>query len=963
MDGLPIAQEPSLQFAYGETELWFTEHAMEAGSRIMYPGVAGITELDDHDNIVIQRRMLELTTVARHRMVRDERWKLVYVPTRKGVRYMLFDTRSDPNEVRDVAAAMPAELERLKAELWRWMLADSRMVKQGDYIVPRQGLGREAVTVAGRPAQLDRKRSAERDEVVLRLVDEVGTARFSLYDRDHVRDAVSGYPRKFRSPWHGGKDADLVQLFATHTAGVAAAQKPRDPKGSSPWMMEEGTLEQRESIVAPAPSELRIPVLLPRGARLEVSPAVLEPAGTATQFSVSVVANGKPAEQIWSVRLGPKQARKWLERTIDLSAHGGEKVELVLATARSPLLPDEENEEPAPPSDGDDLAHGKLPLAVWGDPVLLATRESQVPANVVFIVVDALRADAIASLHREDAGDAGDADPATAPLDARLPKVPGLTPEIDQLVTDGVAFTRAYSVASWTRPGTLALLSGKRSSELGVGSSSWVVSVAEAARFYRSEPPLLPLLLRSRGVRSRALVNNFFMLGHADVGLDMAFESLDDFRYATADTDAITKAAIGYLEAHRRERFFLFLNYNAPHAPYSAPPDCLARLPRRNPRDDKGGEQVRAYMAEACKDDDGIGKVIKKIDELGLRDEVIVVLSADHGETLSSAHEQLGLDGVPLRFHHAASNFEETIHVPIVLRYPPGLPKGKLIDVRVRTTDIAPTILDLLDLPQVPMSGRSLVPVVRGIERDDRPVVSEGRGPRGLLSGTFHYLQYDRQPGVTTPLPGPMLFDLSVDPGERRNVIEGRPDVAARMRDQLLSGAGQEAPPSASEPRFAFRFAGAGTVKRVRASIRFEKPPTLVPVGITMDELRPFGTQVEVALSTSPGAVVGFDAIGVQNSVQWQFYFDEVLVDSLELGGQYGLPLRRSRGGARSRDAFSELAAKAMPLIDPVLDDGVFVALLGRDQFDEPRGEGATLEMQRALEDWGYATKKPGGSR
>jgi arylsulfatase A-like enzyme len=832
--------------------------------------------------------------------------------------------------------------------------------RQGGGGAPRPSGG--VVVFARPPVALDRTRGNEREEVVLRLVDAVGTARFSLGDRDHVRDAVSGYPRKFRSPWRSGKDAELVQNFAIHTPGAERGPKPR--KGASLWMMEEGTLAQRESIVAPAPAELRIPVFLPKGARLDVSPAVLEPAGTATEFSISLSANGKPTVRVWVARIGPQQARHWQHREIDLGAYSGQNVELVLATARSPLLPGESDEvAPSPSPDAEQEAHVKLPLAVWGDPVLLAPRQTQVPANVVFIVVDALRADVIASLHDEaQRQGAAVADPALVPLDARLPRVAGLTPAIDQLVTDGVSFRRAYSVASWTRPGTLALLSGKRSSELGVSPGSWVVPAAEASRFYRSEPPLLPLLLRPRGVRSRALVNNFFMLGHADVGLDMGFEALDDFRYATADTEAITRAALSYLDAHRRERFLLFLNYNAPHAPYSAPPECLARVPKRGGPDDRGGDQVRAYMAEACKDDEGIGRVLKKIDDLGLRDETLVVLSSDHGETLSSAHAQLGLDGVPLRFHHAASNFEETIHIPIVVRYPPRLPKGKAIDVRVRSTDIVPTILDLFDLPQVPMSGRSLLPVVRGTERDDRTVVSEGRGPRGLLSGTFHYLEYDRPSGAITQAAEPLLFDLSADPGERRNVIAERPDIAARMRDQLLSGAVQEAPPSAHEPRFAFRFAGAGKVRRVRASIRFEKPPALVPIGITMDDLRVDGALVEVALSTSPSAVVGFDAIGVQNAVDWQFYFDEVRVGDRELGGPYGLPLRRARGGPRSRDAFAEIAASSIPLIDPVLDDGVFVVLLGRDPIDDSRGSGASSEMQRALEDWGYATKKPASS-
>jgi arylsulfatase A-like enzyme len=83
------------------------------------------------------------TTMARHRMIRDERWKLLYIPTRLGVRYMLFDTAADPGEKKDVAAAHPAELARLKADLWSWMLKDPAMEQRDGYLVPRDAsLGR-----------------------------------------------------------------------------------------------------------------------------------------------------------------------------------------------------------------------------------------------------------------------------------------------------------------------------------------------------------------------------------------------------------------------------------------------------------------------------------------------------------------------------------------------------------------------------------------------------------------------------------------------------------------------------------------------------------------------------------------------------------------------------------------------------------------------------------------------------
>ncbi len=80
--------------------------------------------------------MRPLTIVARHRMVRDERWKLLYVPTRTGVRWMLFDTVADPGETQDVAAAHADVVARLQGELWSWMRQDPAMTERGGYLVP-----------------------------------------------------------------------------------------------------------------------------------------------------------------------------------------------------------------------------------------------------------------------------------------------------------------------------------------------------------------------------------------------------------------------------------------------------------------------------------------------------------------------------------------------------------------------------------------------------------------------------------------------------------------------------------------------------------------------------------------------------------------------------------------------------------------------------------------------------------
>ncbi|MBX3187456.1 MAG: sulfatase-like hydrolase/transferase [Labilithrix sp.] len=136
--GEPI--EPRL--AYAEAEPWLTEasQALDPSLRVPHPGVTGLTEIDAaRAQIVMREDMNAVTRTARHRMVRDERWKLVYAPTRQGVKYMLFDTRADPGEQRDVASEHAGELARLRSDLWAWMLRDASMEQKDGFLVPRVG--------------------------------------------------------------------------------------------------------------------------------------------------------------------------------------------------------------------------------------------------------------------------------------------------------------------------------------------------------------------------------------------------------------------------------------------------------------------------------------------------------------------------------------------------------------------------------------------------------------------------------------------------------------------------------------------------------------------------------------------------------------------------------------------------------------------------------------------------------
>jgi arylsulfatase A-like enzyme len=149
---VPALNGAALQdaYAYAETGLWFTQEipAVSNDLRLPYPTLEGITELDpDHgDEIVIAEEMKNLTVVAKHRMIRDARFKLIYAPTRMGVVYMLFDTVADPMETHDVASTHAADVARLKSELWRWMLQDKAMVERNGFLVPRDDRVQSATT-------------------------------------------------------------------------------------------------------------------------------------------------------------------------------------------------------------------------------------------------------------------------------------------------------------------------------------------------------------------------------------------------------------------------------------------------------------------------------------------------------------------------------------------------------------------------------------------------------------------------------------------------------------------------------------------------------------------------------------------------------------------------------------------------------------------------------------------------
>ena len=137
LEGRPLKSRP----IFSETGLWFTETLPEVpiGKRIAYPDLIHLTEVDKShsDEIVIRQQWEPLSIAAKYRMIRDDRFKLIYIPTRLGARFELFDTLEDPAETRDISSKDPEIVRQLKSKLMEWISEEVSLERQGDLFVPR----------------------------------------------------------------------------------------------------------------------------------------------------------------------------------------------------------------------------------------------------------------------------------------------------------------------------------------------------------------------------------------------------------------------------------------------------------------------------------------------------------------------------------------------------------------------------------------------------------------------------------------------------------------------------------------------------------------------------------------------------------------------------------------------------------------------------------------------------------
>jgi len=381
------------------------------------------------------------------------------------------------------------------------------------------------------------------------------------------------------------------------------------------------------------------------------------------------------------------------------------------------------------------------------------------------------------------------------------------TPATDGLARRGVLFRSAIAAIPRTTQNVATILTGRYPIEHGVRELDDTLAEGETT---------LAELLRERGFRTAAFVGGG-PLGR-DQGIYQGFETVWARVYEQqARAVPVVLRAIGWLALHGHRRYFLWVHLYDPHF-YYAPPWPFYSL--RDPRNrevrslyedlhsgrrrhgelhfqNRLSEPLRAYLRQLYRGeveytDFAVGLLLGAVRILGWLDggrDTLVVLTADHGESLGE-HDYFYLHGNYL--------YEPDVRVPLVVSLPSVLPEGAVVEAQVRSVDILPTILELVDPgASCPASGRSLLSLVRGEERADRPAFIESdsniwkENPRSYgpgIAGKWLALRDGRYKLIRIPHPEGdrfELYDLEQDPEERVNLYAVRPDVALRLRQEL----------------------------------------------------------------------------------------------------------------------------------------------------------------------------------
>ncbi|TDI40687.1 MAG: tetratricopeptide repeat protein [Acidobacteria bacterium] len=361
--------------------------------------------------------------------------------------------------------------------------------------------------------------------------------------------------------------------------------------------------------------------------------------------------------------------------------------------------------------------------------------------NVLLISIDTLRADYLSSygFSRET------------------------SPNIDAIAEEGVLFKNVVSPIPITLPAHSSMLTGTIPPFHAVHDNL-------NYRLLDSNVTLAEML-KERGFATGAIVSSFVL--DSKFNLSQGFDTYNDqfeeehkiLDLSERKGDETTRLGIEWLEENRDHRFFLLLHYYDVHADYDPPEPFASRF-----ADD-------LYAGEVAFVDHCIGQVMEKLEDLGLADTTLVIITGDHGEMLGEHGEVT----------HSYFIYQSALRVPLIFKVP-GRTERREVESMVGLIDIVPTIAGLIDIDPPPhVQGEDLSAWLMGepaAPTRARHFYAESLAPTryyganalfGLVTQRWKYIQTTR----------PELYDLEKDPKELNNVVEQEAELANAMRTRL----------------------------------------------------------------------------------------------------------------------------------------------------------------------------------
>ncbi len=396
------------------------------------------------------------------------------------------------------------------------------------------------------------------------------------------------------------------------------------------------------------------------------------------------------------------------------------------------------------------------------------------------------------------------------------------TPNLDRLAAEGVELTHFY-VSPVCSPTRASLLTGRFNYRTGV------VDTFLGRALMHPDEVTLAEMLRAAGFRTGVFgkwhLGDNYPLRPIDQGFDEALVNrgggigqpsdppggnhyLDPIlqhngreqRTGGYVSDAITDAALRFIEKDRTHPFFVYLAFNCPHTPLEAPENAYRqyqnldlsagqfpaignRLPERTNTDDT----ARVY-AMVTNIDDNMGRLLARLDEWGLGRDTIVVFLTDNGP--QQPRFNAGLRG------RKGTVYEGGIRVPCFVRWPARLQAGQKIDTTAAHIDLTPTLLAACGVKKpdrVALDGVDLLPLLTGDKaslpertlcfqwhRGDVPEMYRACAAR---RGRYKLVQSLGAGGEALPTPLRFeLFDIEADPFEMRDLAANLPEVVTQLR-------------------------------------------------------------------------------------------------------------------------------------------------------------------------------------